>query len=193
MSVKRVFIDFEFSDFIKRDIISIGAVADSGETFYAENSDEDGTFASEWVKLNVYPLLDAEHCAMPLNELGARLWCWLDELDCESIQIVSDYKGDHDLLLDLLDEDHPKFCNDPIFVYDAILSACLANSIANQDFVGGHNNFRDAKDFYFLEFIGYFKENQMTQHHALTDAVAIQYAFNKTLDEFQFLQVLKNV
>jgi hypothetical protein len=185
----RVYIDFEFSDFLHRDIISIGAVTDSGETFYRENSDEYDTHASEWVRANVYPLLQPEH-ACSLNELEARLWCWFDELNCDQIQIVSDYKGDYELLLGLLSEKHPKFTNEPIFLYDAFVASCLSKGWIDEDF---ETIFclRECKDFYYSEFMGWFLENGVAQHHALNDAQAIKYAFELTINKFNYLQVLR--
>lgn len=187
----RIYIDFEFSDFIQRDIISIGAVTESGETFYKENSDEDGTFASEWVKLNVYPLLEKTfEVSAPLVEIEARLWAWFDDLDSEQIQIVADYKGDYQLLVELLGEEHPKFVEDPILVYDSFIATCFSKGILDPDFQSVYC-LRECKDFFFSEFMGWFQENGLIQHHALSGAKAIQFAFEKTLAKFDYLNVLR--
>lgn len=185
----RIYIDFEFSDFLHRDIISIGAITESGETFYKENADEYDTHASEWTRTNVYPLLQPEF-AVSLNELEARLWSWFDDLECEQIQIISDYKGDYDLLLELLNEKHPKFIEDPIFLYDSFVATCVSTGLYDKEFQTIYC-LRECKDFYYSEFMGWFQENGLPQHHALNDAKAIKHAFEKTINQFDYLKVLR--
>lgn len=186
----RVYIDFEFSDFLHRDIISIGAVTESGETFYKENADEYDTNASGWTKEHVYPLLQPEH-AIGLVELEARLWHWFDELECESIEIVVDYIGDYELLLELLNDKHPKFIDDPVVIYNSFTAACVSKGVYEKDFETVYR-LRECKDFYYMEFMGWFQENGVKQHHALNDAKAIKYAFELTVKTFDYLNTLRN-
>lgn len=192
MSLVRVYIDFEFSDFLHRDIISVGVISEHGKTFYQENSEAINNLASEWVKINVYPLLES-NAKIPLNELSARLWCWLEEIDADEIQIVADYQGDYDLLVELLGDEHPKIRKEALLVYNAFASTCFTRASFTGNFEEVNDNYRDAKEFYFIEFIGWFSENQLIQHHALNDAKAIKYAFEKTVNEFSFLETLRNV
>lgn len=201
MITKRIYIDCEFTDFINRELISIAAVVKEsyigaaivdGFHFYAESIDYNEAFVSEWVKLNVYPLMLFSNSRFKETELSARLWDWFDSVSTDKIQIVTDYEGDYELLLDLLGEKHPKFCDDPIFIYDAFISACQAKSLYDKEFQFTEN-LRDVKEFYFLEFMGWFPENGVRQHHAFNDARAIKYAFENTINEFPFLEVLRNV
>jgi hypothetical protein len=52
------FLDTEFIEYpCTIDLISIGIVAEDGREFYAVSSEFDETLASEWVKINVLPIL----------------------------------------------------------------------------------------------------------------------------------------
>src|SRR5271167_276912 len=105
----RVYIDTEFSDFINTDPISIGLVASNGAEFYAENLDADPSLASDFVRANIWPLLTPASHGMKLPELGARLWCWLDELPCTKFIVTMDYHTDWTLMHYLMDNQmHPK-------------------------------------------------------------------------------------
>src|ERR1039458_2240878 len=105
----RLFIDCEFTNFIKCDLISIGVAADNGAEFYGENLDFNRKLSSEWVVANVYPLLTPVTHGMKRSELSARLWSWIDELPCNKVIITVDYQTDFDLLFDLFDDElHPK-------------------------------------------------------------------------------------
>jgi hypothetical protein len=57
----RVFFDTEFiEDGRTIDLLSIGAVRDDGQQFYAEPKEADRSKASDWVKRNVFPHLFVE-------------------------------------------------------------------------------------------------------------------------------------
>lgn len=193
MVTKRIYLDFEFSDFVHREIISIGVITDDpliDGVFYMENANESKKFTSEWVKLNVYPLLDnISQCN--INQLSARLWGWLEDLPCDQIQVVVDYKGDYDLLIELLDDKHPKLNENPIFIFDSITASAIAYSIGRS--CSAKDLLSDAKNYYFGEFDGWFVDNQLPQHNAINDACAIKDTFEKTIAEFAFLEILRNV
>ena len=69
----RVFFDTEFTDFTNMDMISIGMVAETGEEFYKENLDFIQVWSSEWVRLNIYPLLNHAKFGAKRHEIAMAL------------------------------------------------------------------------------------------------------------------------
>jgi len=83
-----VFFDTEFSNlFADADLVSIGMVAQSGETFYAESNEADMAFASEFVLEVVAPLLDAP-ARFTLDEIGQQATAWLAQFG--SVTLLTD-------------------------------------------------------------------------------------------------------
>jgi hypothetical protein len=168
--VLRVFLDTEFTDFIQCDLISIGLCAESGETFYGENLDFDQRLSSDFVKANVYPHLKASQFGKRRLELSARLWQWLDELPCDKVEVYVDYQTDWDLLLDLLEDEHPKLmpC---VNVFNALAAPALVKSSLSGpgDFTRIYD---EARKVFYAEFLQYFIDTKEPQHHALSDAKA---------------------
>lgn len=78
-----IFFDTEFTDLHwEAKLISIGLVAENGQTFYAELSDtyqlkDCGDFAREVV----LPLLEGGDVRMPLHELSLRLGNWIESFE----------------------------------------------------------------------------------------------------------------
>lgn len=68
----RIFFDTEFiEDGRTIDLLSIGAVREDGEAFYAEPAETDRSRTNEWVQENVLPWLEGP--VMPKAEIAARL------------------------------------------------------------------------------------------------------------------------
>lgn len=75
---QKIFLDTEFTDFIRPHLISIGMVADSGEEFYAEIPYPDSE-CSDFVRETVIPLLGRFPDAICSKEnLSVRLRTWLE-------------------------------------------------------------------------------------------------------------------
>ena len=53
-----IFLDTEFTDFARPDLISLALVSEDGREFYAERTDYDPERCSEFVRETVLPLLD---------------------------------------------------------------------------------------------------------------------------------------
>lgn len=69
----RIWFDTEFIEDGKTiDLISIGAVREDGEEFYAENSECDLSRACPWVKENVLPHLAGGYCALDRNTIAEK-------------------------------------------------------------------------------------------------------------------------
>lgn len=180
----RLFIDTEFTDFVNCDLISIGLAADNGSEFYGENSDFQREYASEWVQLNIYPLLDFSKHGMKRNELSARLWCWLDELPCTNFIVSVDYQTDYDLLYDLLGEAHPKqLAVQNIFnnMYKYADEQIIAMGGSDTDY---QNKVKSLKSQFQLGFMEYFWTTKETQHHALSDAKANRAGYSRLINSF---------
>lgn len=178
-SIIRIHVDTEFTDFLNSDLISLGAIADNGETFYGENSEFVQAWASTWVKENIYPLLNFEKFGMKRLELSARFWSWIEELPCDSVILTVDNDIDIEIVNNLFDEDkHPKISS-----YQNINKVIIAECDKQIQAMDGNDelycNLTHAirKDFYFV-FSNYFKRTNEIQHHALSDAKANREAYN---------------
>lgn len=152
MSMK-VFLDTEFTNFNVPGLISIGLAAESGEVFYAEVPYELRD-CSEFVKEVVVPLLEPASCTCSADDLRVRLHAWLGLVRSsrEDLEICYDYQGDWDLLCEALGDYIPPWCKPRM--------------------VGGRN----INELLRYEF---HVKNQLPEHHALNDAMAMQYAFRE--------------
>lgn len=76
-----VFLDTEFTDFVRPDLISLALVSEDGPKFYAERADYRREYCSDFVRETVLPVLgrvpDAA-CSRP--ELTERLHAWFERL-----------------------------------------------------------------------------------------------------------------
>jgi hypothetical protein len=108
LTPKLVFVDAEFTDFDYPQLISIGLVADSGESFYVELANGwSRTGCSHFVKQNILPQLTGGDFFQERSFAGRRLADWLGDFDCQ-VRVVSDAPGyDWVLMMDLLGKDAP--------------------------------------------------------------------------------------
>lgn len=178
----QVFIDFEFTDFKERDIISIGLAAENGATFYGENLDFDKRKCSQFVKDIVLPLCDFPKFGKRQSTLAANAFEWLNGLPSDNIQIMIDYMGDWELLGELFNyEKHPKINPLPI---NLLVPMHVAIANHRNQMLGEVNELEYAKIAeqgkvcYTIEFYNYFRDNGEIQHHALSDAKANLRGFN---------------
>lgn len=183
--ILRVFVDTEFTDFINKDLISLGAVTDTGEFFYGENLDYVKAWESYFVKEIVIPLLEPNKYGFPEKELAARFWCWIEELDCDGVIISYDYHGDWDIIQELFrHEKHPKILADEN-IKNNIYFSCdeITKSIG-----GNGNDYDSLKTKVFAQFelamLDYFRRTKEKEHHALSDAQANKEAYMFVVNEF---------
>ena len=93
-----VFLDTEFTDFAKPDLISLALVAEDGREFYAERTDYPASECSAFVQEIVLPLLGrVPSAACDSAELALRLRAWFHALPEPSI-IIFDFETDWHLL-----------------------------------------------------------------------------------------------
>jgi RimJ/RimL family protein N-acetyltransferase len=106
-----VFVDSEFTSLAEPRLISLGAVATDGATFYCELSDWPRLSASEFVRTTVLPLLDGD--AVPHPVAADSFVRWLGERAAQApVTVVSDSGFDRWALADLLGtEDLPHGCS----------------------------------------------------------------------------------
>ena len=104
-----VFLDTEFTDFVRPDLISLALVSEDGREFYAERTDYPKDDCSDFVRETVLPLLGrvpGAACSRP--ELTRRVRQWFEALP-EPATIIFDYERDWLLLADAcLGRDHQK-------------------------------------------------------------------------------------
>lgn len=152
MSEQLVFIDTEFTCFSDPQLISIGLAASTGEEFYAEVPYSFGS-CSEFVREVVVPLLGKE-VAYPYDELHSLLRNWFTVVKAaESITICYDSECDRTLFLQVFDNRPPHFIR-----------------------------FRDVGERNINELLRYefHVKNNLPEHHALYDALALRYAFRES-------------
>ena len=93
-----VFLDTEFTDFLRPDLISIALVAEDGSEFYAERTDYCEDDCSDFVRETVLPLLGGvPDTACSRSELTQRLRDWFEQLP-EPATIIYDFESDWRLL-----------------------------------------------------------------------------------------------
>lgn len=93
-----VFLDTEFTDFVRPDLISLALVSEDGREFYAERTDYYTTRCNEFVRETVQPLLGrvpGAACSRP--ELTDRVRDWFGQL-AEPVTVIYDYEWDWPLL-----------------------------------------------------------------------------------------------
>ena len=95
-----VFLDTEFTDFAKHDLISLALVAEDGRELYAERTDYRREDCSDFVRQEVLPLLGrVPGAACTQSELTQRLRTWFEQLP-EPATLVFDFERDWLLLAD---------------------------------------------------------------------------------------------
>ncbi|MGF6634886.1 hypothetical protein [Paraburkholderia sp. MM6662-R1] len=100
----RCFLDTEFTDFQRCQLISLAIVGENGCEFYGERIDYDVALCSDFVGAVVLPQLGrfAER-AMPLERLREALHAWLADIPVTSGPVLCyDYETDLNLLRYLL-------------------------------------------------------------------------------------------
>lgn len=99
MTATRLFIDTEFTDLGQRypRLISIGLVAEDGDSFYAElPADCYLERVTPWVQANVLPLLEGGACVMRPDDLRQCLAAWIGTLG--NVVIACDSETDFQFL-----------------------------------------------------------------------------------------------
>lgn len=93
-----IFLDTEFTDFVRPDLISIALVAEDGREFYAERTDYHRDACSAFVRENVVPFLGrVPGATCSRAELTLRLRDRFDDLPAPAT-IIYDFEGDWLLL-----------------------------------------------------------------------------------------------
>lgn len=93
-----VFLDTEFTDFYRPDLISLALVAEDGQEFYAERTDYRNNECSGFVQETVLPLLGrVPGAACNSRELTDRVRAWFAALP-EPATVIFDFKTDWHLL-----------------------------------------------------------------------------------------------
>jgi len=156
VSIKRVFVDTEFTSFERPRLLSIGMCSGDGDYFYAEISvptDE----CSEFVREKIVPQLGKEPYKICINggELAERISVWLalQRVDGGRLEVCVDYSTDWDLLKDALGGNVPDWC------YQRMIADHLDERMR----------------------LEYYRLHNVAEHHALHDALANQYAYQDNL------------
>ena len=149
-----VFLDTEFTDFAKPDLISLALVAEDGREFYAERTDYPAGQCSEFVREIVLPLFGrVPGAACDSAEMALRLRTWFDALP-EAATIVFDYYADWDLLVGATPGRPPANCATQLYLDGYAIT---------------HPIFERAKNLIYTQ--------AWPPHHALADARALRAGY----------------
>ena len=154
--ITRVYLDTEFTKFARPQLISVALVAESGQEFYGESTDFVRVQCSDFVVENVLPLLQGGEVAASLDELRGKLVDWLAALQSPA-EIISDFDGDIELLLQLL----------RISAKEMDCYNIAALTVLDGEFLRTESFDRALND--------YFTNVDSRRHHALVDARALKY------------------
>ena len=171
-----VFLDTEFTNFLDTDLISIGMVAQTGEEFYAEVPYPDAA-CSPFVREVVVPLLDRKplsFCSKP--ELGRRILSWLNIVRPRSdsdVCICYDYETDWCLFADAFDEQIFRPMSDH---FQGRIPCCVPSHMPSRmpRWIQRANVNRNINALMQWDF---YKQRQLSEHHALNDAGALRHAY----------------
>ncbi|WP_314441601.1 3'-5' exoribonuclease [Massilia timonae] len=155
LSSQLIFLDTEFTNFEAPKLISIGLAASTGEEFYAEVPFP-STSSSPFVREVVVPLLNNDSWAYcRIDELHTRLRNWLTVVRASAeVVLCFDSQYDESLFKSIFDGYPPQFLR-----------------FRNVD--------RHINELLRYEF---HVKNELPEHHALNDAMAMRYAFREPLD-----------
>lgn len=149
MADQKIFMDTEFTSFHGLELISIGLAASTGEEFYAEVPYHPEK-CSSFVKETVIPLL-SEGKTTAHEDLRNELLNWLRAIRVEdTVKLFYDSEFDKKLLLEIFKGGLPKF--------------------VNHKQIGRRNISELLRNYYFTS-------SCLPEHHALSDARALRYAF----------------
>ncbi|WP_321840780.1 3'-5' exonuclease family protein [Paraburkholderia bannensis] len=100
----RYFIDTEFTDFSRCQLISLAIVGENGSEFYGERTDFDPSLCSDFVRAIVLPQLGRfDGRAMPFVQLREELRAWFNNIPGKSGPVLCyDYETDLNLCRFLL-------------------------------------------------------------------------------------------
>jgi hypothetical protein len=162
-----VFIDTEFDNFTNMELISIGLIsADKTKSFYMENADFRQYTCSPFVKAVVIPLLSLNlEVTRPKLKIEEMIREWCATFD-DQIEIVIDYYGDWEILIELFNYDIPlNMADRPIHISQLIE--------ITEDNINDDNT---------AAFFDLYKDEH--RHHALSDAKANLWEYHKSLKRF---------
>lgn len=158
MEPLKVFLDTEFTDFLDPKLISLGIVAETGEECYIEVPFPDNE-CSAFVREAVIPLLQGSpeaYCSRP--DVRCRVLSWLDIIRAtgQAVEFCFDYQTDWDLLADVMDEMVPSW----------VIPRNVNREVSELMLYDFWRRARDAG-------------SGDREHHALSDARALAYAFRE--------------
>lgn len=175
--MKYLFLDTEFTNLMNPELISIGIITEDGNhEFYMERNDYKKDSCSQFVKEMVEPFLMTN--GAKFNEISARLYVWLTELE-EDYQVIVDYPDDWELFLDLVENLPKNIIGEPCYVYpqletNAVMKGMKDNSML-ETILTVRKAFKDGVNDFFFTY-------KLPNHHALNDAKANRYGWLKAME-----------
>lgn len=166
-----IFLDTEFTDFVRPDLISIALVSEDGREFYAERTDYHRDACSSFVRETVLTLLDRVPGAVCSRaELTLRLRDWFETLS-EPATIIYDFEGDWLLL-----------ANAYLGRYHRQPPANVGDKLHLDSYTITHPVFEQAQS--------RIHTQDMPPHHALADARALMAGYRAW---YKFMQPISKI
>lgn len=168
-----IFFDCEMTKLVEAfdpepaELISIGCISDCGKKFYAENATTlaRSEIHSAWVKENVIPLLDGGEYCMEYAEIAARLKDYIES-----------FNGEVKLWSDAVYVDFPFVQN----IFDTY--GWPANLRRNPAELVFASSIQTTRFWAAVEDAFNTMQPRLRRHHALDDAVANRYGFQRATE-----------
>lgn len=165
----RIYVDTEFSDFSSdSELISIGALSVTGEDFYAELNPAP-TETSEFVKEHVLPLLEGDRCECERHKFPVVFADWLSQFS--GPLLVSDSSWD-------IFHVRKSFGMPAHHNFGEIKLATSTDRVIEVGLVTLPPMGDSALEIFYAALANYFRGDPR-QHHALVDARALAFAFER--------------
>ena len=178
---KLIYIDTEFTSFSKPELISMGAVTYTGESFYVEITNYNRHKESDFVKSVVLPLLNPNTYGKKKSGASVSFYHWLSELG--EAKFVCDFSDDFSLICDLLNKEFPLNIElNWIHVNDLLVSA---KKVQNNGTISDRERGILTRD-YFEGIDFYLNQLHLHKHHALNDAMAMKFSVERILDNMSY-------
>lgn len=162
-----IFIDTEFTDFHNPELISIGFINHQTKShFYVECSDFNREKSSDFVKENIIPLLDLDKFGKPNKDAMKDCHIWLSQQGQSCV--IGDWSGDWRILQNNILI--PKNIEGFVLLQDAM---AMILDTKTPDML---NPVLDRYNSFVHEYI---LSNNLIAHHALSDALANEWAFTQ--------------
>ena len=165
-----VFLDTEFTSMATPQLLSLGLVSETGDELYVEVAGAKDMVVSDFVKVEVLPLLGKhDPIVLSYDDIASSLEVWFDSLRggdrTIGIVLISDYPVDWMLVSEL----RVPMPGEPSWTRAANIGGRMVQNLMTSGRQVGE----------YFDQIEDFHRKHRQQHHALVDARAMKFAISK--------------